>query len=460
MFLSISALVAISFIQIGNSQYHLCYTNRMSTYEKNFYYDCLYYRDLGVLLPSSRQSQYAFEMILYCIRPSQLELTDAKFDRVIEGNLISFEELHTNKITSEQLFAWPASIDIVEQYEAGKDFNFTKFYNCTCRRSVILYNTYTQLKTTEKLERFGNISYSCYTHLECDRGPVSMCLDWREVCDNHIDCWDGGRDEENCFLLELNECAEDEFHCKGGMCIPESLLHDDAFHPDCLEETDENSALWNPGECYQDPSFHEICNNRRDTKFSQFVWSYTNHNISLSVVCWSAMICLYNLNGIDGVDCDDYCDFDICLDIARDECPALFFFPNYHIFCHIRFLYSSMINILISISIPDYICYDHELCSFLKPTIFLMNSTCRPFKAFGFNETVVLEWESLLEALHIVFRDYSQTKLFNNQEVCKTENVFHCPNTLKCITKYQLIDGFNDCYAGIDEMIDYSYSLQ
>ncbi|CAF3267282.1 unnamed protein product [Rotaria socialis] len=172
------------------------------------------------------------------------------------------------------------------------------------------------------------------------------------------------------------------------------------------------------------------------------------------------MICLYNLNGIDGVDCDDYCDFDICLDIARDECPALFFFPNYHIFCHIRFLYSSMINILISISIPDYICYDHELCSFLKPTIFLMNSTCRPFKAFGFNETVVLEWESLLEALHIVFRDYSQTKLFNNQEVCKTENVFHCPNTLKCITKYQLIDGFNDCYAGIDEMIDYSYSLQ
>ncbi|CAF3417813.1 unnamed protein product [Rotaria socialis] len=45
-----------------------------------------------------------------------------------------------------------------------------------------------------------------------------------------------------------------------------------------------------------------------------------------------------------------------------------------------------------------------------------MNSTCRPFKAFGFNETVVLEWGSLLEALHVVFRDYSQTKLFNNQE--------------------------------------------
>lgn len=48
--------------------------------------------------------------------------------------------------------------------------------------------------------------------MQCDHaGDGSQvpgaCLDWREICDGKVDCPDGGKDKEQCWQLEINECS-------------------------------------------------------------------------------------------------------------------------------------------------------------------------------------------------------------------------------------------------------------
>ena len=74
----------------------------------------------------------------------------------------------------------------------------------------------------------------CYETLKCDSGL--LCLDWREICDGVQHCL-SGRDEENCDLLEMNQCDEDEYRCSNGMWIPEEFFMDGGL--DCLDWSDE-----------------------------------------------------------------------------------------------------------------------------------------------------------------------------------------------------------------------------
>ena len=64
---------------------------------------------------------------------------------------------------------------------------------------------------------------TCYRHLQCYRGPASSCLDWSEICDGKIDCWNDALDEEYCWQLEVNECDENEYRYMDEQCIPESF---------------------------------------------------------------------------------------------------------------------------------------------------------------------------------------------------------------------------------------------
>ena len=43
------------------------------------------------------------------------------------------------------------------------------------------------------------VQVPCYVLLECHRNGQPWCLDWREVCDGNIDCFDEGLDEESLF---------------------------------------------------------------------------------------------------------------------------------------------------------------------------------------------------------------------------------------------------------------------
>ncbi|CAF2792174.1 unnamed protein product [Rotaria sp. Silwood2] len=270
MLFSISILITILWIVSSTPQYNLYYTNRISTSGANLHYDCLYYHVRNDIVKYKTPSRYAYQIIPYCIRPSELELFRVKHDTLVEGRSITFDELNANNITGKQLIRWSASIDIAEQYQARVNFGSGVFYNCTrpifgdyCQYSLyppnqsfsdVVHHIFLS-KNDLSFEPVDYISYSCYTHVECDRGPVPMCLDWREICDNHIDCLNGGQDEENCFLLELNECADDEFRCRNGMCIPNYFFHDDELNPDCLDGTDEYQILLESEECFRDPAF-------------------------------------------------------------------------------------------------------------------------------------------------------------------------------------------------------------
>ena len=60
-------------------------------------------------------------------------------------------------------------------------------------------------KNPEKIQIYGDVVF--YQTLKCDSGL--LCLDWREICDGIPNCLEG-KDEENCYLLEMNECHPDE----------------------------------------------------------------------------------------------------------------------------------------------------------------------------------------------------------------------------------------------------------
>jgi hypothetical protein len=89
---------------------------------------------------------------------------------------------------------------------------------------------------------YTQTNWSCYVHLKCKRGSLLWCLDWREVCDGNIDCWNDAIDEQHCSQLEKSDCQENEFRCRNGQCISYDLLQDEEFTPDCLDASDENMS--------------------------------------------------------------------------------------------------------------------------------------------------------------------------------------------------------------------------
>lgn len=81
----------------------------------------------------------------------------------------------------------------------------------------------------------------CYETLACDSG--ALCLDWREICDGIQHCM-YGYDENNCDILEMNICEENEYRSMNGRCIPDEYFLDG--HVDCLDWTDEMTHRLQP----------------------------------------------------------------------------------------------------------------------------------------------------------------------------------------------------------------------
>jgi hypothetical protein len=77
---------------------------------------------------------------------------------------------------------------------------------------------------------------TCYTHLECLRGPSSLCLDWTEISDRKIDGLNDGLDEKYCCQTEINECSHNEYRCLNEQCITLTFCLDKDNHFDKLDE--------------------------------------------------------------------------------------------------------------------------------------------------------------------------------------------------------------------------------
>jgi hypothetical protein len=63
-----------------------------------------------------------------------------------------------------------------------------------------------------------------------------------------------GYDEENCDLIEFNECEDDEYRCVNGMCIPDQYFLDGEY--DCADATDEK-GVFDDTKCTFQPARYE-----------------------------------------------------------------------------------------------------------------------------------------------------------------------------------------------------------
>ena len=204
----------------------------------------------------------------YCRRPTEpTNLTRQIATEECEqndGHLHRFTELRSKNITASTLVQrWRSTLEQLEEYSLflkdpseqdgslcqclqsgsfGKNCEYKLSRGETCEETLEWQLDMRQ-KNSEQVQIYGDVI--CYETLQCDSGL--LCLDWREICDGIQHCLEG-RDEENCDLLEMNRCdEEEEYRCENGMCIPEEFFLDGQF--DCLDWSDE-MALKESLECF------------------------------------------------------------------------------------------------------------------------------------------------------------------------------------------------------------------
>ena len=412
----------------------------------------------------------------------------------IRDRNFTFNELRQLKITSNQLLLWSATIDLVEKYQYYIDYQNNSylseeiFFNCTkpwfgprCQYSLVWSEIYSFERIIQEIlaKRLTDTSsntitnVTCYVHLKCDRGGAGLCLDWREVCDGRIDCIDGGADEAQCFELEMNECNENEYRCHDGLCISKEFLEDENIY--CLDRSDrqkgnligsifDGSIIFDwkfysckpgyeqfscgDGQCVAD---FDQCNNTRHLMLKESISIQGN----LSYTCWMMMICLTKiLDQINGTSCNQFLQ-SIHISDYLETYEDLIQFPIVPVlFGHIRFLYRlkgiTDLNIDVSLT-PDYICYDQQLCDFLKPTYFHKNYSCRKSHEFDFNWNIKPKnWTSLIQVVERYFRK-CLTRYPNNKNYSHHPSLYCCKNSSKCISKHRILDSISDCYLNDDE---------
>jgi hypothetical protein len=515
------ALLLMSIIAIETVTLHpfnMYYTHEVT---EELQHDCLLYTVLDDIVLYEKTLLPQHQFILYCFRPMKETNTSQsnRMARELNNNasmssLLSFEQLKIKNITPMDLFAWSIPLDLIEHYAAylinnadTNDESRSLLYNCTppwfgpvCQYTFDSNSSFSTIVRSVFTERFHlyteptNQNTSCYIHLPCEyRSWAPMCLDWREICDGKVDCIDSGIDEANCFDLEKNECEENEYRCQNGLCIPQELLHDDGYNPECLDQTDEPPVNYYPSRCEQDPSFRceehacrisneklqefpcgdgsclpssSSCDNRRHS-WGHRILKY----FEVNDLCSIGMFCLTRPPIHSNFDYDKLCDKLTVLatqHLVQKHCPSLFDFPyGFLLYGHVRFLYrnNNMTSVIGRYILPAYVCYKKELCEFIPPTIVLTMSnndsmTCRHFhelnltaSSYGYDY-----WMNMVLRTAKFFRVCTSIKnnIYYPQD---TASLFQCPNSTKYISKHRLVDGIRDCAGNEDESYRYSCAL-
>ena len=219
----------------------------------------------------------------YCRRPLQpMNLTRDQIEWrcANNGTPHSFSSLKSkNTNVTIILHEWKSSVEKVEEYMRYKKvkqqnvlFGGNESYLCECAHpqsfgkhceyllpvGTTLNDTLNwQLEMRRKdpwqMQIHGDIV--CYRTLNCNSGL--LCLDWRDICDGVQQCM-FGHDEDNCDLLEFNECEDDEYRCANGMCIPDDFFLDGEY--DCSDLSDEKQ-LFDDTTCIFEQATH-ICDDR------------------------------------------------------------------------------------------------------------------------------------------------------------------------------------------------------
>ena len=468
------------FLQLifGKQQLNLYYTNENG---------CIRIEDIS---DSAYKTDHA--ITYYCLSelPSQW-----KIQHVSTKSKLTFAELKKKKITSEQLYLWSAPIDLIEDYQSNTKANSSEYWNCTWPRfgPQCQYQFYQSVNNQLNLDLQNFIkqfytqsshirtNLTCYIHLKCTRNSLSVCLQWREICDGEVQCVDTGIDEKDCWQFEINECQADEYRCRNGQCIPKIFFQNaPSSTPNCLDGTDEFTdgrlpmkiprgmcpRLYMPSFICEDITcehlpFAKFCLHDPINVIINAFSSNTNTN-SNSNRCVSAVKCLILLSHLMNIECHHSCLNYTCIKMINESCPnwiVLEFDTDQFGDIHFVFQPTMMIS-------PDnvgllYICYRNSFYDAFFPL--------NPYVMF--NESKCLFHEIINDRVNQIYSEGNPLdgpidKLYNklrrfymisnmNLKLCEQPNVYQCRNSSKCISIYRINDGVQNCPLMDDEnMID------
>ena len=425
-------------------------------------------------------------------------------DFYIESNHSStnftFAELAERNIGSEQLLAWSAPIDVIENYQDylnEKDNSDctvsaqTIFYNCTwprfgpfCAYEFDYYQSnhsslYNIVHDFYETYEYDPTDLTCYILLACNRGPSPACLDWSEVCNGKVDCLDGNFDEEHCWQLHRSTCEENAFQCLNGQCIPQLFFDDQYNTADCFDGSDETMIKYNvfepcgtnePNFGCEDTLCHDFpltksCVFKREQLLLQALFSAPDDETLEE--CWLAFTCLVTKNVPDELFCDEHCDNDACVESITRSCPEMLFIPTVPIlFGHVYFAYhKDDAQFLTGMHAQYvYVCYNNSLYDayFGSTTkVLFAGTTC-------YRRADILPVETApgalfeLEYLAAYERDLWEYNIIGDSDLslnyistmCNRSNMYQCLHSRQCVRKQVFADSANDCPYGDDETLE------
>ncbi|CAF1486184.1 unnamed protein product [Adineta ricciae] len=314
----------------------------------------------------------------------------------------------------------------------------------------------TSLSTWNRRISCYNLLSSCYDKLNRKR-----CLDWRDICD----------DENQCVNLEMNKCdVESEFRCRNGLCIRREFLFDGQF--DCLDGSDEQLKLINEELCYQFPWIdceEHLCTRDEFSCGDGQCITWTDRFQELTK-CINANDMLYmcEYKAMQETSNDGYCrttsiynEYLSCIDTIRH---------------YVALRYESKINLetikfdllmkckTVNQSLPYY---NHSY--FFSPFInayITSRHIMESIRLVSYSFTIVPDLfclgnqtnqcvtaQKLFKYQSIPFDNLFKIKLNNNPCQEYPNDFYQCPNSIECISKYRLLDGYADCLDRSDENI-------
>jgi hypothetical protein len=404
----------------------------------------------------------------------------------------SFDQLKKRNITGHHLVRWNAPVQIIDEYErflhTGDKMLLNALYcNCTdgihfgdrCQYAFDIVNqtfdTLLEHQFRNFLEAIPNEDQMIDDkYITCYKRDVMCrehCLDWRHICNGIVDCFNG-EDEISCYLLELNECLNNEYRCRSGYCIPMEFAFDMTF--DCDDGTDERELLtlvtdrldncyrhiphmfcddfnsaWmmfpcGDGQLVDNPLF--ACNNRRTIR------SIMDLHTSDNTTCWQYMVCaqyydhLYPLL----VNCTTLCgESNNCLSLVTTVCPGdTVFFPPRPIMLHPSVYLAYQTNRTKYRFEPELICYSD--CDHLYPPSSIKHGySCRSldeFKSAPFHVSQSLQ-NIATEILYLF------AGCITHVPVDVISSLVSCPLTNRLISRHRVKDGLTDCHLRLDETL-------
>ncbi|CAF4616217.1 unnamed protein product, partial [Rotaria sp. Silwood2] len=338
------------------------------------------------------------------------------------------------------------------------------------------YKTFYELFEESLSKRLddGVLTYNPIRQRECyslRRTCSALCLDWRDLCDGEWDCA-AGEDEMYCEHLDLNECNENQFRCRNGLCIPIEWFMDSRL--DCVDATDEQR---------KQSDDHDACYSMSSIDCSEVACGEKQAYSCGDGQCLSWHERFYK-------DRTPFCKnglgfFGICESIgfvttATGGCSSGFFVTvtNMSVPCD---------QLVRCAAVADRSCTSNDVENlqqhvldycFLNMThgyLYSLPNILSPFvdayftrEQFESDDEDATRLPALFcssdKAKCLHFHDVYNEKypfppfeyLFGQQQslpdYCLNSNAFYiCPNTHKCISNYRLLDGFDDCIDRSDE---------